>query len=36
VRSYVLAAAVAAFGVSATDGAFAQDTGKIGVILPER
>jgi len=34
VRSYVLAAAVAAFGVSATDGALAQDTVKIGFILP--
>src|ERR1700720_2144978 len=34
VCSYVLAAAVAVFGVSATDAAFAQDTVKIGIILP--
>jgi branched-chain amino acid transport system substrate-binding protein len=34
VRSYVLAAAVVALGLSAADGAFAQDTVKIGFILP--
>ncbi|HXX04718.1 MAG TPA: ABC transporter substrate-binding protein [Xanthobacteraceae bacterium] len=34
VRSFFLAAAVAALGLSAADGAFAQDTVKIGFILP--
>ena len=34
VRSFFLAAVVAAFGVSATDAAIAQDTVKIGIILP--
>jgi branched-chain amino acid transport system substrate-binding protein len=34
VRSFFLAAVVAAFGVSATDAAIAQDTVKIGFILP--
>ncbi len=34
VRSYFLAASVAAFGLSATVGAIAQDTVKIGFILP--
>ncbi len=33
-RSYFLAAAVAALGLSMADGAFAQDTVKIGFILP--
>ena len=33
-RSYFFAAIVAAFGVSATDPAVAQDTVKIGMILP--
>jgi branched-chain amino acid transport system substrate-binding protein len=34
VRSYFFAAVVAAFGVSATDAAIAQDTVKIGIIMP--
>src|SRR5260370_30161260 len=34
VRSYFLAAVVAAFGISAMDAAIAQDTVKIGFILP--
>src|ERR1700719_5035952 len=34
VRSYFFAAVVAAFGVSATDAAIAQDPVKIGFILP--
>ena len=34
VRSYVLAAVVAAFGVSAMDAAIAQDTVKVGIIVP--
>src|ERR1700731_1976643 len=34
VRSFFLAAVVAAFGVSATDAAIAQDSVKIGFILP--
>jgi branched-chain amino acid transport system substrate-binding protein len=34
VRSYFFAAVVAAFGVSATDAAIAQDALKIGFILP--
>ena len=34
VRSFFFAAIVAAFGVSATDPAVAQDTVKIGMILP--
>ena len=34
VGSYFLAAAVVALGLSAADGAFAQDTVKIGFILP--
>jgi branched-chain amino acid transport system substrate-binding protein len=34
VRSFFLAAVVAAFGVSATDAAIAQDTVKIGIIMP--
>jgi branched-chain amino acid transport system substrate-binding protein len=34
VRSFFLAAVVAAFGISATDGAIAQDTVKIGIIMP--
>jgi branched-chain amino acid transport system substrate-binding protein len=34
VRSYFLAAAVAALGLSVVDSAFAQDTVKIGFILP--
>jgi branched-chain amino acid transport system substrate-binding protein len=34
VRSFFFAAVVAAFGVSAMDGAFAQDPVKIGFILP--
>jgi branched-chain amino acid transport system substrate-binding protein len=33
-RGYFFAAVVAAFGVSATDAAFAQSPVKIGVILP--
>ncbi len=33
-RNYFLAAAVAALGLSATGGAFAEDTVKIGFILP--
>jgi branched-chain amino acid transport system substrate-binding protein len=33
-RSYVLAAAVAAFGVSAMDAAIAQDTVKVDIIVP--
>jgi branched-chain amino acid transport system substrate-binding protein len=34
VRSYFFAAVVAAFGVSATDAAIAQDIVKIGIIVP--
>jgi branched-chain amino acid transport system substrate-binding protein len=34
VRSYFFAAVVAAFGVSATDAAIAQDPVKIGIIVP--
>ena len=34
VRSYFFTAVVAAFGVSATDAAIAQDTVKIGIIMP--
>jgi branched-chain amino acid transport system substrate-binding protein len=34
VRSYFIVAAVATFGLSAADGAFAQDSIKIGFILP--
>jgi branched-chain amino acid transport system substrate-binding protein len=34
VRSFFLAAVVAALGVSARDGAIAQDTVKIGIIMP--
>jgi len=34
VRSFFLAAVVAAFGVSETDTAIAQDTVKIGIIIP--
>jgi branched-chain amino acid transport system substrate-binding protein len=34
VRSYFFAAVVAAFGVSATDAAIAQDPVKIGIIMP--
>ena len=34
VRSYLVAAALAALGVAAADGAFAQETVKIGFILP--
>jgi branched-chain amino acid transport system substrate-binding protein len=34
VRSYFFAAVVAAFGVSGTDAAIAQDTVKIGIIMP--
>jgi branched-chain amino acid transport system substrate-binding protein len=34
VRRYLLAAAAAAFGLSAASGAFAEDTVKIGFILP--
>jgi len=34
VRSYFIAAAVAALGLAATDAAFAQETVKIGFILP--
>src|SRR6516225_9889351 len=34
VRSYFFAAVVAAFGVSATDAAIAQDPVKIGIVMP--
>src|ERR1700724_2179444 len=34
VRSYFFAAIMATFGVSATDAAIAQDTVKIGIIVP--